>query len=294
MTSSSVNLQPLLEPRSVAIVGASAEPKKISGMIVGFLVKSGYGGRVYPVNPRYDKIGELTCFPSVDALPEIVDIVVCVVPVAFAFDAIKAAARRGVPFCLLMTGGFGEGRTGADGEARRQRLLAICNETGMQVVGPNTVGMVNFRARLPLTFADWYARDTGQRGGIAIVTHSGSVGGLIFSSLQLNGFGVDYWFGLGNEATLETADFISHFSADPAMHTVICYMEGVRNGRNFLRAADEARRHGKRVVVIRAGGHPESARSTLSHTGKRPSSGDVYAGIFRQLGVIEAHSLAEL
>jgi acyl-CoA synthetase (NDP forming) len=289
-----VNLQKLLEPRSVAIVGASAEPKKISGMILGFLEKSGYAGRVYAVNPRYDKIGGLPCFPSVDALPETVDLVVCVVPVAFAFDAIESAARRGVPFCLIMTGGFGEGRTGAEGEARCQRLLAICGETGMHVVGPNTVGMVNFRGGLALTFADWYARDTGQRGGVAIVTHSGSVGGLIFSSLQLNGIGIDYWFGLGNEATLETADFISHFSTDPAMHTVICYIEGVRSGANFIRAADEARRHGKRIVVIRAGGHPESARSTLSHTGKRPSSADVYSGVFRQLGVIEAMSLAEL
>src|SRR5687767_1804674 len=263
-------------------------------MIVGFLVKSGYAGRVYPVNPRYEKIGELACFPSIDALPETVDLVVCVVPVAVAFDAIEAAARRRVPFCLLMTGGFGEGRTGAEGDARKARLLAICEESGMHVVGPNTVGMVNFRGRVPLTFADWYARDTGQRGGVAIVTHSGSVGGLIFSALQLNGIGVDYWFGLGNEATLETADFISHFGADPAVHTVICYMEGVQNGRNFMRAAEDARRAGKRIVVLKAGGHPESARSTRSHTGKNPTDGEVYAGVFRQLGVIQVASLAEL
>jgi acyl-CoA synthetase (NDP forming) len=193
-----------------------------------------------------------------------------------------------------MTGGFGEGRTGAEGETRRQRLLAICERSGMHVVGPNTVGMVNFRARLPLTFADWYARDTGKRGGIAIVTHSGSVGGLIFSSLQSNGIGVDYWLGLGNEATLESADFIAHFNADPAIHTVICYLEGIRSGAKFRQAAQEARRRGKRIVALRAGGHPESARSTRSHTGKPPTAFDVYAGVFRQTGVIDAASLAEL
>ena len=289
-----MNLQALLEPRSVAIIGASAEPKKISGMIVEFLLKSGYAGRIFPINPRYDNIRDLRCYPSVDALPESVDLVVCVVPVAVAFEGIEAAARRGVPFCLLMTGGFGEGRSGAEGLARRERLLTICRETGMHVVGPNTVGMVNFRWRLPLTFADWYARDTGQRGGVAIVTHSGSVGGLIFSSLQLNGIGVDYWVGLGNEATLETADFISHFSNDPGIHTVICYMEGVQNGGKFVRAVTEARRTGKRIVVIKAGDNPESARSTLSHTGKNPTAGDVYAGVFRQIGVTQVTSLAEL
>lgn len=289
-----MNLQRLLEPQSVAIVGASAEPKKISGMIVDFLLKSGYGGRIYPVNPRYEAIRELRCYPSVDALPDTVDLLVCVVPVAVAFDAIETGARRGVPFCLLMTGGFGEGRTGAAGVARRERLLALCRETGMHVVGPNTVGMVNFLNRMPLTFADWYGRDTGQRGGVAIVTHSGSVGGLAFSSLQLNGIGVNYWFGLGNEATLETADFISHFSDDPGVHTIICYMEGVQNGRNFMSAALKARSAGRKVVVIKAGDHPESARSTLSHTGKHPTAGDIYTGVFRQLGVIQVASLAEL
>jgi acyl-CoA synthetase (NDP forming) len=147
---------------------------------------------------------------------------------------------------------------------------------------------------MPLTFADWYGRDTGQRGGVAIVTHSGSVGGLIFSSLQLNRIGVDYWVGLGNEATLESADFIAHFATVPGVHTVICYMEGVQNGRNFMAAADQARRAGKRVVLVKAGDSPESVRSTLSHTGKNPSGGDIYSGALRQCGVIQAKSLAEL
>ena len=289
-----MNLDRLLAPRSVAIVGASADPKKISGIIIAFLEKSGYAGKVMPINPRYEKIGNLTCYPSVEALPETVDLLVCVVPVAVAFPAMEAAARRGVPYCLLMTGGFGEGRSGAQGLERLERLLALCRETGMKVVGPNTVGMVNFRQRLPLTFADWYGRDTGQRGGVVIVTNSGSVGGLIFSALQLNRIGVDYWFGLGNEANLEVADFINHFSADGEIHTVICYMEGVQNGRNFMVAADAARRAGKNVVVVKSGDNPESARSTLSHTGKNPSAGDIYQGVFRQLGVIQTASLSEL
>jgi acyl-CoA synthetase (NDP forming) len=289
-----MELQALLEPRSVAIVGASAEPKKISGMIVDFLLKSGYPGRVFPVNPRYDRIRDLRCYPSMHSIPETVDLVVYVVPVEVAFESLEVAARKGVPFCLLMSGGFGEGRSGAEGLARRDRLLRICTETGMHVVGPNTVGMVNFRHPLPLTFADWYARDTGQRGGVAIVTHSGSVGGLIFSSLQANGIGVDYWLGLGNEATLETADFIAHFSDDDTIHTIVCYMEGVSDGRKFIAAAAKARRKRKHVVVIRAGANPESARSTRSHTAKNPTRSDVYTGIFRQLGVIEATSLAEL
>ena len=289
-----MSLERLLQPRSIAIVGASPEAKKIPGMIIDFLRKSGCTAKIYPVNPKYPAIHDYTCYPNIDALPETVDLVVVVIPVAVAFDAIEAAARRGVPFCLLMSGGFGEGRSGATGVARKERLLKLCHSTGMQVVGPNTVGMVNFLYRMPLTFADWYGRDTGQRGGVAIVTHSGSVGGLIFSSLQINKIGVNYWIGLGNEASLECADFIAHFSDDPDIHTVICYMEGVQNGRKFLAAADKARRAGKKVVVVKAGDNPESVRSTLSHTGKNPSPHDIYASAFRQTGVIQVASLTEL
>lgn len=150
-----MDLRSLLEPRSVAIVGASAEPKKIAGTIIGFLAASGYAGRIYPVNPRYQSIGELACYASVEALPETVDLVVCVVPVAVAF-------------------------------------------------------------------------------------------------------------------------------------------EGVRSGRRFMAAVADARRRGKHVVVLRAGGHPESARSTQAHTGKHPAAFDVYAGILRQIGAIDVASLAEL
>lgn len=289
-----MNLNALLCPRSVAIIGASADTAKLSGMILNFLSRSGYKGKVYPVNPKYDRIGEFECFPSVEALPCIVDLMVCVVPASIAVEAVEAAARRGVPYCLLMTGGFGEGRSGDEGRSRLARLKSLCEETGMHIVGPNTVGMVNFRQHLPLTFADWYGRDTGLRGGVAIVTHSGSVGGLIFSALQLNRIGVDYWVGLGNEATLETADFISYFSDDPDVHTVICYMEGVVSGRKFLAACDKARRRGTRIVVLNAGQFPETVRSTVAHTAKSPSFREVYKGVFKQYGVIQAASLSEL
>ncbi|MBK8738395.1 MAG: CoA-binding protein [Betaproteobacteria bacterium] len=289
-----MTLARLLEPRSVALVGASADPKKISGMMVEFLRKSGFAGRVYPINPRYEAINDWPCYASVDALPETVDVVVVAVPVAIAFEALEQAARRGVPFVVLMTGGFGEGTSGEEGERWRDRLVALCAETGMRVVGPNTVGMVNFRGRLPLTFADWYGRDTGQRGGVAILTHSGSVGGLIFSSLQVNKVGVDYWIATGNEATLETADFIDYLSADAGIHTIFCFMEGVMDGRKFMAAAEKARRAGKHVVVLKAGSSAASQRSTRAHTIKSSSTADVYRGVFEQLGVVQVHSLEEM
>ncbi|MGH8811075.1 MAG: CoA-binding protein [Advenella sp.] len=289
-----MNLNGLLCPESVAIVGASGDTKKLSGMILDFLMKSSYEGVVYPINPKYTRIGEVECYACVQALPSTVDLLVCVIPVSFAMEAIAAAARRGVRYCLLMTGGFGEGRSGEEGRARLTQLQQLCEETGMRIVGPNTVGMVNFKRHMPLTFADWYSRDTGQRGGVAIVTHSGSVGGLIFSALQLNRIGVDYWIGLGNEATLDTADFIDHFAEDADVHTVICYMEGVQDGRKFMAACEKARANDTRIVVLKSGQYPETVRSTMAHTGKCPSFGDVYTGVLKQFGVIQVVSFSEL
>lgn len=288
------DLSRLLEPTSVAIVGASAEPTKLSGMLVEFLRRSDFAGQVYPVNPRYQEVGGWPCLPSVEALPEVVDVIVIAVPVQVALPVLEQAAKRGVPFAVLITGGFGEGSSGAAGLANQEGLRRICRETGMRVVGPNIVGMVNFRAGLPLTFADWYGRDTGQRGGVAILTHSGSIGGLIFSSLQINRIGVDFWMALGNEVDLQMADFIDHFADDPDLHTIICYMEGVNDGRKFLRAAERARSAGKSIVVLKSGNSEASRRSTIAHTMKRSSDADVYAAAFRQLGVVQVTSLAEL
>jgi len=284
----------LFHAKSVALVGASATPQKGAGKAVEFLKNSGYKGRVYPVNPAYEQIGDWKCYPSMEAVPETVDAMLLIVPVAAAFEALEIGARQGVPFAVLTSGGFGEGRSGADGEEKLARLRKLCADTGMKILGPNTIGMVNFYESMPLTFADWYGRDTGQRDGVAVVTNSGSVGGLIFSSLQINKVGIKYWIATGNEAVVEVADVIDELSDDPDIHTICCFMEGVMDGRRFMAAAEKARLAGKRILVLKAGGHEVSARSTEAHTMKRSSDAETYDAIFRQLGVSQVVSLQEL
>lgn len=289
-----MSLALLFDPKSVALVGASADSKKISGMLVTFLQKSGFNGRVYPVNPRYDQIGDWTCYPSVDAIPETVDVAVIALPVAAVRETLEAVARRGTPFAVLMSGGFGEGRSGEEGTRRLAWLNSLIDETGIRVVGPNTVGLVNFLCNFPLTFADWYGRDNGRRGNVAILSHSGSVGGLLFSALQLASVGIAYWIATGNEADLEIADFIAHLSDDPNVHIIACFMEGVMTGRHFMVAAENARAKGKRIVVLKSGATEESIRATSAHTRKHSTSADVYDAVFRQLGIVQVTSMSEL
>jgi len=289
-----MDLTRLLEAESIAVVGASAVPQKASGLMLDLLRKSAFPGRIYPVNPGYKEIAGLPCYASLEEVPEVVDLVVLVVPIAAALDALKIAARRGVPFAVLTTGGYGEGMSGEEGERQLAALQALCRESGLRVLGPNIIGFVNFRKPLPITFADWYMRDTGQRGGVAIVTHSGSVGGLIFSSIQIERVGIDFWIATGNEAVLETADVIDHLADDPGIHTIVCFLEGVVDGRRFLAAVEKARGQGKAVVALKAGASPSARRSTRAHTCKLSSPAEVYSAVLRQAGVIEAATLPEV
>lgn len=288
------SIDTLLNPKSVAVVGASADPGKPSGMVLGFLERSGYAGEVYPINPRYQSIRNWRCYPTLSDAPTPPDIAVIAVPVAHVVQVAEECVQSGVAHAVVMTGGFGEGATGEEGEQRRDQLLAMARRGGMRIVGPNTVGIVSFPQMLPLTFADWYGRDTGARDRVAVLTHSGSMGGLIFSLLQANRIGVNYWVGLGNEADLEVSDFVEAFSQRADVDTVVCFLEGLKDGRRFMHAVDQLRSNGKNIIVLKAGRSAASQRSTLSHTGKLSSSANVYSAIFKKLGVVEVGSLQEL
>ncbi len=284
----------LLVPRSIAIVGASPTPGKPSGMMMEFLARSGYRGAVYPVNPKYDVIQRWPCFPSLDAIKGPPDLAVVITPADGTLPVLEECAATGVGAALVMSGGFGEGATGAQGAARRQKLEAILRGGRLRLLGPNTIGIVNFGLGLPITFADWYGRDLGLRDKVAVLTQSGSVGGLVFSMLQNLGIGINYWVGLGNEVDLETADFIDYFAGIDDVNTVICFLEGLKDGCRFIEAAARLRAAGKTILVLKAGRSSAAQRSTLSHTGKMSTSGQRYSAVFAELGIIETTSLREV
>lgn len=289
-----MSIESFLNAKSIAVVGASQDTHKPSGMVLRFLSKSDYQGKIYPINPKYTKIEQWDCYPSLAALPTAVDLAVVATPTEGVISVLEECAAQKIPGALVMTGGFGEGGTGTQGHQRKARLDQLVSNSGLRVLGPNTVGMVNFTSGLPLTFADWYGRDTGLRGEVAVLTHSGSTGGLIFSLLQAAGVGVNFWIGLGNEIDLEAADFIRHFAKDISVKTVVCFLEGLKDGSNFIDAVTQLRQAGKNIVVLKAGRSPAAQRSTLSHTGKLSSSGKVYEAVFRETGVIQANSLREV
>ncbi|MFF7023968.1 acetate--CoA ligase family protein [Streptomyces klenkii] len=274
------DLDRLFRPETVAVVGASdAEGRPNTGITRQLLAWSErVGARLHPVHPTRTSVFGLPCHPSVRDLPERVDLAVLLVgdplPVLAELDGAKAA------FAVAFAGGFAE--TGPAGAAAQADLAAAARRSGVRLLGPNT----NLNA-----FEHF--REDLDGPAIALITQSGHQGRPVFA-LQELGIRLSHWVPTGNEADLECADFISYFAARPEVGAIAAYVEGLKDGRSFLLAADRAARHKVPVVAVKVGRTEAGARTAASHTGKLTGADDVVDAAMRQFGVIRVDSLDEL
>lgn len=280
----------LLHPRSIAVIGASADASKTAGRPVAYLQKHGYAGTIYPVNPRADQVGGLTCYPDIDSLPGVPDVGLVLVAPDRAIDAVAALSRRGTPAAIVLASGFGE--TGESGARRQQALKEAAG--GMRLLGPNTIGLVNLTDRIMLCASGALEMESLQGGGIAVVSQSGGILGSLLSRAAAAGLGFSKLVSTGNEVDLEAADFVDHLADDAATQVIALYMEGLRNPEKFRRAALKAARAGKPVVVYKVGRSESGARSAASHTGALAGEDRVYDALFNQVGAIRAQTFADL
>jgi acyl-CoA synthetase (NDP forming) len=283
-------IQTLLQPRSIAVIGASADPTKTAGRPVAYLQKHGYGGAIYPVNPRADQVGGLTCYPDIDSLPGVPDVGLVLVAPDRAIDAVAALSRRGTPAAIVLASGFSE--TGESGARRQQALKEAAGS--MRLLGPNTIGLVNLTDRIMLCASGALEMESLQGGGIAVVSQSGGILGSLLSRAAAAGLGFSKLVSTGNEVDLEAADFVDHLADDPATQVIALYMEGLRNPEKFRQAALKAARAGKPVVVYKVGRSESGARSAASHTGALAGEDRVYDALFSQVGAVRAQTFADL
>ncbi|MFF4217479.1 acetate--CoA ligase family protein [Streptomyces nondiastaticus] len=274
------DLDRLFRPETVAVVGASdAEGRPNTGITRQLLAWSErVGARLHPVHPTRTSVFGIPCHPSVRDLPERVDLAVLLVgdplPVLEELDGAKAA------FAVAFAGGFAE--TGPAGAAAQAALAEAARRSGVRLLGPNT----NLNA-----FEHF--RDDLDGPAIALITQSGHQGRPVFA-LQELGIRLSHWAPTGNEADLECADFISYFATRPEVGAIAAYVEGIKDGRSFLLAADRAARHKVPVVAVKVGRTEAGARTAASHTGKLTGADDVVDAAMRQFGVIRVDSLDEL
>ncbi|HVZ42659.1 MAG TPA: acetate--CoA ligase family protein [Ramlibacter sp.] len=278
-------LAPLLSPRSIAIVGASGDLRKLNGRPIANLLRDGYAGRILPVNPSYPEIAGLKCFPDVESLPEVPDLGVVGVGASRAVQAVEALAAKGVRFIIVWSAGFAE--AGAEGARLEEDLMRVARARGVRVCGPNTLGLTNAFERMPLTFSQ-YADQPIAAGPVAFVSQSGAFGTAVATSARERGIGLGYFVSTGNQADLTVADVLDEVLDDTRISVVVAYLEGLKDGLAFARVADKAARMGKPLIVVKVGRQPAGRRAAVSHTGSLAGDDAVFDSIVRQFGVLRA------
>lgn len=280
-------LNTLFNPASVAVVGASAKAHKIGFAILDNIIKSGYTGKLYPVNPTEKEILGHRCFPSVRELPHAVDTAVLSVPPGAVLDTAEACGELGIKNLVVITAGFKE--VGKEGLHLERRLTTIVQRYSMHMVGPNCLGIMDTHTPINATFA----RNFPLQGHIAFISQSGALCVAILDWSLKKGVGFSRFISLGNKADLNEADFIADAAADPNTRVIVCYLEDVANGPAFLQAASSASLTTP-IVILKSGTSIAGARAASSHTGALAGSDVAYEVAFRQAGVLRARTMTEL
>lgn len=278
----------LFEPQSVAIVGASSDPTKASGLPLRNIAKSKFTGRIYPVNPRAGKINGLTCYPSVSALPEAPDVAILMVDARLSPEVLEECGKKGVKSAIIGSAGFSE--AGPEGQGRQERLGEIAKSYGIRVCGPNCHGTFNVLKNIPCGYDHAYALPI-KPGPVAIASHSGALLGVIGHRAVQANQGFSYMVSNGNEMDLDLCDFTEFYLEDESTRVVAVLMEGLKNGPRFLEVAQRAHEMGKPIVVLKVGKSERGALTTMAHTARMAGAGEVYEAAFRQFGVISTDTV---
>jgi acyl-CoA synthetase (NDP forming) len=287
------HLRCLLAPRSIAVIGASSDPNKLSGRPVDYLRKFRYAGRIIPVNPRQSEIQGLPAFPSVEAVDGDIDLAIIMTPAESVPDALRALGAKRAGAAIVVASGFAE--LGERGAAMQEELTAAVAESGVRVLGPNCLGVIGFSSGVVATFTPLLAeREDFLAGNVSFVSQSGAVGTFLIDEMRNQHVGQSYYVATGNEADLGVSDVLLGLLDDEATDVLLAYLEGVSSGERFLEAIDEAHRRDIPVVLLKAGRSSAAARAASSHTASLTGDAVVFDGICAQSGVVQVDGQEEL
>lgn len=282
----------LFEPKTIALIGASGDPRKNTSRPQRFLRKHGYAGRIIPVNPGRAEIFGEKAYPDLLSVPERIDHAFIMVPADAVAAAIEQCAAKKVPVATVYSDGFAE--TGAEGRAKQQRLLEIARAGGVRLVGPNCIGLVTTDPPCALSVNAVLEMAEIRRGPLAIVSQSGSmIGGLMSRGLG-RGVGFSKLISVGNEADLSVGEITDLLVDDPHTSAVLLFMETIRDAGHLARAARRAYAAGKPVLVYKLGRSEVGQDLAASHTGTMAGSDETAAAFFRAHGMLRVDVLETL
>ncbi|WP_101675576.1 acetate--CoA ligase family protein [Alloalcanivorax mobilis] len=285
------DLRALFAPRSVAVIGAAGNPAAIGGQPIKHLLDHGYPGNIYPINPKYEEIAGLRCYPDIKALPETPDLVIIAVAARMVADMVRAIGEAGVGCAIVFSSGFAE--TGEDGHTAQRELRELAERVGVTLIGPNCQGLINVSADIPLGFGAPYAL-TYRKGAVGLTSQSGAFGNSLLMALNDEGVGFHHYISTGNEAATTSLDCYEYFLEQPEIRVVAGYVEGFSDARRLRVVAERALDVAKPLVLWKVGNTEEGAKAASSHTANLAGASTYYHAAFDQYGVIGVDDIGDM
>lgn len=283
----SMQLAAFFRPASAAVIGVSHDRRKVGYLVARNMIDQGYAGRLYLVNPKGGRILGRDVLPSIEALPDGVEMAILAIPADAALASLEMLHKKNIKQIVLFAAGFAE--IGTDGARRNDELMEKCRRYGMTLLGPNCLGFVNTAVGLNATFL----KHVVPSGNIGFISQSGALGSVMVDEfVSRNNLGISAFISLGNKALIDESDALSYLAHDDGTAVIAMYLEDVRNGEKFKHVLKEATRQ-KPVVILKSGTSPEGSKAALSHTGGLAGDDHIYSSLFRQYGAIRAKTYSE-
>ena len=280
-------LEFLFNPEAIAVIGASRSPHKIGYAVLDNIIKSGFKGSIYPVNPGEGKIAGFKTYGSVKNIDTAVDLAVISVPARHVVQVAEECGQAGIKGLIVITAGFKE--IGKEGLKQEQELISICSRYNMRMLGPNCVGLMDTHTPLNASFAEGIPN----KGNISFISQSGAMLVSILDWSFEMGMGFSRFISTGNKANLSEIDLIESCADDPKTNVILCYVEDINDGERFIEVCSEASKK-KPIIILKSGTSSAGAQAASSHTGALAGSNRAYDAAFRQSGVLRAKSMNDL
>ena len=277
-------MKKLFEPRSIAIIGASTNPNKIGHKIISNIAKVGFKGKVYPINPKADKILNYKAYASLDDVPGNIDMASIVLPAAIVFDALKACAKKKIKIVTIISSGFSE-----IGNLEEERKLTnFAAKHDIHILGPNIFGHYSAKVSLNATFGPTNI----PKGNVAIITQSGALGVAMIGKAKVQNIGLSAIISVGNKSDIDEADLLEYLVEQKDTKAILMYIEGIQKGERLVHVLKKATKK-KPIVVIKSGRSKRGAIAAASHTGSLAGADEIFDAIMKQCGVLRAESVQE-
>ena len=286
---SSISVDGILHPRSVAVLGASDSLAKFGGRIMHFLTRHGFEGDVYPINMRRGTVAHRKAYPAISAVPSAPDVAIMAVPSDTLIDSLREVAEAGVGCSIIISNGFAESGK-AEGVERQQEIVRISRRSGMRILGPNCMGIIVPHHHMALCSSVVLDTDTLGDGSIGLISQSGALMVSIFDRAKTDGIGLRYGVSVGNQSDLEICDFLEYMIEDEKTKVICLYVEGLVDGSRFRNAAAACRAADKPLFVVKTGRTEAGVIAAQSHTASLAGSHEAFAAVCREHGVIEVGS----